>query len=86
MNRPCNTSTDGQTFFETNWTGADYIKRKTKVQIEQYNKKEKTHKPNTKPLNKHITPVMKLTNPLKYTPNMKLKIQTMRTTWSSQTP
>ena len=41
MNRPCNTSTDGQTFFETNWTGGDYIKKKTKVQIEQYNKKEK---------------------------------------------
>jgi len=48
--------------------------------------KRKTQQPNTKPLNKHITPVMKLTNPLKYTPNMKLKIQTMRTTWSSQTP
>jgi len=35
--------------------------------------------PDTKPLNKYITP-------LKHTPNMKLKFQTMRTTQSLQTP
>ena len=35
--------------------------------------------PDTKPLNKYIAP-------LKHTPNMKLKFQTMRTTQSLQTP
>jgi len=35
---------------------ANYIKKKMKVQIEQYNKKKrKMQQPNTKPLNKHIT-------------------------------
>ena len=48
-------------FFETNQ--ADYIKKKMKAQIEQYNKTE-MQQPDIKSLNKH-------TAPLKHTSNMK---------------
>jgi len=54
------------------------LKRRWKIRLSNTIKLE-MQQPDTKPLNKYIAP-------LKHTPNMKLKFQTMRTTQSLQTP